>query len=155
MDHPLELLYSEQNDDILDVDLQMLQAWLVFTSSSKHFTVSNVLFCKYEGANVVVTNCMSHFSMFFPTKDTVELANGNTGNSQVIGIILCSFNNCSIIYLVGPVYYFPGYPSITISYGALKFYVGSQKVTYEALEHCEFLILRVILVNLPTRLKTI
>ena len=29
------------------------------------YTVSTVLFHKYGGENVVVTNCMSHFSMFF------------------------------------------------------------------------------------------
>ena len=49
---------------------------------------------------------MSHFSMFLPTKATVKLANGNTGNAQVIGIILCIFPNCYIMYTVVPVYYF-------------------------------------------------
>ena len=50
---------------------------------SKFYTVSTVLFHKYGGSNVAVTNCMSHFSMFFPTKATVKLANGNTGNAHV------------------------------------------------------------------------
>ena len=67
---------------------------------------------------------MSHFSMFVPTKTTVKLANGSTVHAQGIGIILCSFTNCLIIYLVGQVYYCPGQPSNTISSGALKFYVG-------------------------------
>ena len=48
-----------------------------------------LLFHEYGGANVAVTNFMSHFYMFLPTKATVELANGNTGHSQGIGIILC------------------------------------------------------------------
>ena len=65
-------------------------------------------------ANVAVTNCMSHFSMFVPTKDTVILANVKTGHAQGIGVVLCRFPNCSIIYLVGPVYYCPGHPSSTI-----------------------------------------
>ena len=39
---------------------------------------------------------------------------------------------------MGLVYYFPGHPSNTISSGALKFYVGFQKFTYEPLEQCDF-----------------
>ena len=105
---------------------------------SKFYTVSNVLFHKDGGVNVSVTNLMSHFSMFVPTKATVKLANGNTGHAQVIGIILCCFPNCSIIYPVGPVYYCPAHPSNTISPGALKFYIGFKKVTSEPLEHFDF-----------------
>ena len=81
---------------------------------------------------------MSHVSIFVPTKSTVKLANGNTGHAQGIGIILCCFPNCSIIYPVGPVYYCLGHPSNSISSGALKFYVGFQKVTSKPLEHCNF-----------------
>ena len=77
---------------------------------------------------------MSHFSMFFPTKSTVKLANRNMVHAQEIGIVLCHFPNCSIIYPVGPAYYFPGHPSNTISSGALKFYVDFKKVTSETLE---------------------
>ena len=81
---------------------------------------------------------MSQFYMFVPTKATMKVANGNMGHAQGIGIILCRFADCSIIYPVGPVYYFPGHPSNIISSGALKFYVGFQKVTSEILEHCDF-----------------
>ena len=81
---------------------------------------------------------MSHFSMFFPTEATVKLANGNTGHAQGIGIILCCFTNCSIIYPVVTVYYFPGHPYNTISSGALNFYIGFKKVTSEPLENCDF-----------------
>ena len=90
---------------------------------SKFYTVSTVLFHKDRGANVAVKICMSHFSMFVPTKSTVKLANENTGHAQGIGIILCRFPNCLIIYPVGSVYYCPGQPSNTISSGALKFYI--------------------------------
>ena len=76
--------------------------------------------------------------MFVPTKATVKLVNGNTGHAQGIGIILCCFPNCLIIYPVGPVYYCTGHPSNTISSGALKFYIGFKKVTSEPLEHCDF-----------------
>ena len=81
---------------------------------------------------------MSHFSMFVPTKATVKLDNGNTVHAQGIGIILCCFPNCLIIYPVGPVYFFPGHPSNNISSGALKFYIGFKKVTSEPIEHCDF-----------------
>ena len=87
-------------------------------------TVSNMLFHKDGGANAEVTNCMSNFSMFVPTKATLKLANGITGHAQVIRIILCCFTNCLIIYPVGPVYYFPVHPPNTISSGDLKCYVG-------------------------------
>ena len=124
MDYILELFHSENDDDILDVDPQMLQTWLVVAPPSKFYTVSTVLFHKDGGANFAVTNCMSRFSIFVPTKFTVNLANGNTGHVQGIGIIICRFPNCSIIYPVGPVYYCPGHPSNTISSGDLKFYIG-------------------------------
>ena len=76
--------------------------------------------------------------MFVPTKTTVKLSNGNTGHAKVIGVILYRFPNYSIIYPVVPVYYFQGHPSNTISSSALKVYVGFQKVTYEPIEHCDF-----------------
>ena len=80
---------------------------------SKCYTVYNVLFHKDVGANVAVTNWMSHFSMFVPPKATVKLANGNTGHAQGIGDILCRFPKCLIIYPVVPVYYCPVHPSNT------------------------------------------
>ena len=73
-----------------------------------------MLFHKYVGANVVITNYMSRFSIFVPTKATVKLANRNTGHAQVIGIILFRFPKFSIIYPAGPVYYCPGHPYKTI-----------------------------------------
>ena len=80
---------------------------------------------------------MLHFSMFVPTNATVKMANGNTGHAQGIGIILCRFLNCSVIYPVVPVHYCPGHPSNTMSSGFLKFYIGFEKVTYKPLEHCD------------------
>ena len=59
-------------------------------------------------------------------------------HDQGIGIILCIFPKCSIIYPVGLVYYFPGHPYNTISSGALKFYDGSQKVTSKPLARYDF-----------------
>ena len=102
------------------------------------YTVSNVLFHKYVGENVAFTICMSHFSMFPPTKATVKVANQNMVHVQVIGIILCFFTNCSIIYRVGPVYYYPGHPYNTITSGSLNFFVGFKKVSSEPLEHFDF-----------------
>ena len=78
--------------------------------------------------------------MFVTTKSTVKLANGNMGHAQGIGIVLCRFLNCSIIYPVVIFYYFTGCPSNTISSGALKFYVLFQKVMSEPLEHCDFVV---------------
>ena len=66
------------------------------------------------------------------------MADKKMGHAQVIGIISCRFPNCSIIYPVVPVYYFPGQPSNTISSGAIKFYVSFQNVTSEPLEHFDF-----------------
>ena len=66
---------------------------------SKNYTVSTVLFHKYGGSNVGVTICMSYFSVFVTTKANVKLANGNTLYAQSIGIILCCFPNCTIIYI--------------------------------------------------------
>ena len=155
MDCLLEFFHSEHNGDLLYAGLHMLQSWLVVALSSKSYTVSTVLFHKYGGANVAVTNCMSHFYMFVPTKSTVKLANGNTEHAQWIGVILCSFPKCPIIYPAVLFYYCPGYPYITISLVALTFYVGFQKVTYEPLENCDFVDPQVFLGDHPTRIKTI
>ena len=92
--------------------------------SSKFYTVYNVLFHEDGEVNSAVTNWMSHFYMFFPTKATVKLDSGNTVHVQLIGTISCNFTNCTIIYPVGPVYYFPGQPYNTISFVSLKFYIG-------------------------------
>ena len=48
----------------------MIQALLVVAHPLKNYTVSNVLFHKYVGANVLVKNCMSQFYMFVSTKAT-------------------------------------------------------------------------------------
>ena len=138
MDHLLKLFHLEHGEDLLDVDIHMLQNWLVVAPTSKFHTVSTTLFHKYGGANIAVTNCMSQFSMFVPTNSIVKLANGNMEHDQLIGILLCSFINCSIIYPVVSVYYCTGHTYNNISSGALKFYVGFQKFTYEPVEHCDF-----------------
>ena len=44
MDQLLELLHSENDDYILDVDLHMIQAWLLVATYSKFYTVYTVLF---------------------------------------------------------------------------------------------------------------
>ena len=62
------------------------------------------------------------------------------GHAQVIGIILCHFTSCPIIYPVVPVYHFPGNPYNTISSGDLKFYPGFQKIRYEHLEYYDFIV---------------
>ena len=113
------------------------------------YTVYSVLFHKDVGENVAVANCMSHFSMFVPTKATVKLAHVNTGHAQVIGIILCCFPNCPIIYTVGPVYYFPGHPSNTISSVALNFYLDLKILHLNLLKIVTFLNLEVVLGYLP------
>ena len=94
------------------------------------------MFHKYGGANAVVTNCISYFSMLVPTKATLKISNVNMVHAQLIEIVLCSFPNCNIIYPVGPDYYCPGHPSNTIASVAHKFYVDFQNVTYKPLEHC-------------------
>ena len=93
-----------------------------------------MLIHKDGGENVAVKNYMSHFSMIFPTKFNVKFSNGNMGYDQGIGIILCPFPNCPIIYLVGPLYYFPVCLLNSISLGDLKFYVGFWQETGESVE---------------------
>ena len=106
MDQLLEFFHSEHNDDILGVDLHILQYWLVVDPTSKDYTLSTVFFHKHEGEKFGVTNLMSHFSMFLPTKANVKLSNGNTGHAQLIGNVLCFFTNYPIIYPVGTFYSF-------------------------------------------------
>ena len=105
---------------------------------SKICRFSTLLFRKDLISDSVVTNGISQFSMFVPTKATAKLDNGNTVHVQEIGIILCRFSNYTIIYPVGPVYYCSVHPSNTISSGDLKFYFVSQKVTSEPIEHCDY-----------------
>ena len=95
---------------------------------------------------------MSHFSMYVPTNATVKLANRNTVHSQGIGVILCQFLDCSIIYPVEPVYYCPCCTPNTISPGSLKFYAGLQKIGSEPLKHSDFVHPQVF--NLRSRYQT-
>ena len=138
MEHLLEFSHSENSNYLLNVKLQMLQALLVVDFSPKLYTVYIVLFHKNGGEIVAVTNCMSHVSMLIPTKATVKLDHGNMKHSQVIGIILCCFPNCPIIYVAGSFYYLPGHSSNKISSGDLNCFVGSPKVTSKPLGHCNF-----------------
>ena len=110
----LDFFHSEHDINIMDVELKMLQTRLVVNPSSKVYTISTMLFHKYGGENVGVTNSLSHFSLFVPTRSNMKLDYDNKGNSQGNGIVLCQFPNCTIIYPVVPVYYCPGHPSNTI-----------------------------------------
>ena len=76
--------------------------------------------------------------MLVPAMANVKLASGNMGHAPGIGIILCHFTNCPIIYQTEPVYYCPDNPYNTISFGDLKCCVGFQKVTSEPIEHFYF-----------------
>ena len=114
--------------------ITMMIFWMfTYIWSLKFYSVSTELFHKYGGENISVTNSISHFYIFIPIKVTMKLANINMGHAQGIGIILCFFPNCIIIYPTGTVYYCPGHPSNTISSGDLKFYIGFKKVTSEPL----------------------
>ena len=98
MDHLLQFFHSKHDIYLLDVDLQVFQDRLVVAPPSKFYTVYTVLFHKYGGENVAVTNGISKCSMFVPTKANVKLDNGKTGHSQGIGIILCRFTK--LIYYI-------------------------------------------------------
>ena len=77
---------------ILNVDLHMTQALLVVATSSHIYTFPSILFHKYGGTNVPVTNFISHVYMLVPTKSDVKLAKVNMRIVQVIEIILMLFS---------------------------------------------------------------
>ena len=139
--------HSKYYFDLLDVDLHMLPSLLVLNPSSNFFSLYTVFLHKDGGSTFSVTNYMSHFSLFFPIKAIVELANRNTVYSQLFGVALCNFTNCSIIYIVVTVYCCPGQPYNTTSLGSPKFYIGFLKFASEPLEHCDYLPSRSFLDN--------
>ena len=114
MDHLLEFFHSGYYEYLLDVDIYIIQAWLVVDPPSKFYAVSTVLFYKHWGVNVAVKKFLPHFSVFVPTKANVKPDNVNKDMTQELGLFVCRFPNCYIIYTVGPVYYFPGHPYNTI-----------------------------------------
>ena len=114
-----------------------------------------MLFHKYGGANVSVTNRMSETFMLVSTKATVKLDNGNTGHYQVIGIIICFFPNYPIIYPVLTVYYCPGHPSDNISSGALKCFLVFKRLHLKLLKIVILLTLKVVIGYHPTGLRII
>ena len=73
-----------------------------------------------------------------PNQGHCEICYWKQGTFPSNWYVLRCFTNCSIIYPVGPVYYFLGHPYKTISSGALKFYVVFKNMTSEPLDHCEF-----------------
>ena len=95
---------------------------------SKFYTVSNVLFCKYGGANIAVKNWMSNFICLSQTRPLWNWLVEKQDIHKELGF-LCCFPNCFIVYPVVTVYYCLGSPSSTISLCALKLYFGYQKVT--------------------------
>ena len=115
MDQFLELSHSENDYDILDVDLQMLPSWLVLNHSSKCIHYLLCFFINTEDKNLLSQITCHIFLYIWPTKATVELANGNTVYSQLVGVALCHLTKYSIIYLVVQVYCFPSRPSNTTS----------------------------------------
>ena len=62
--------------------------------------------CLKMEENILVSQIVCHTFLCSSQPRPMWLANGNMGHAQVIGIILCSFPNCPIIYPVGTVYYF-------------------------------------------------
>ena len=78
------------------------ECWLLLIRNFIQFKLC--FYHKYGGENFGFTNFLSHLSMFVPTRSNVKLTDVNTGHSQRIGIILCWFTNCTIIYTVGPFY---------------------------------------------------
>ena len=117
---------------------------------SKSYTVSTVLFHKYVGANVAVTNCKSRFYMFLSTKATLKLANGNTGHAQGIEVILCRFPKCSIIYPVVPVYYCPGHLTTPYHKVLSNFMLVFKRLRLNLLNILNFLTLRFVIGYHPT-----
>ena len=59
MCHILELLHSEHDDYIIDVELQKIQAWLIFSPYSKFIQSKLCFYCKYGGSNVEFANFLS------------------------------------------------------------------------------------------------
>ena len=98
---------------------------------------------------------MSHFSMFLTTKGTVKLDNRNMGHAQGIGIILFRFPNCSIIYTVGTVYYFPGHLPTPSHQAPSNFMLDLKSLHLNLFNIVTFLTLKAVLGDHPTRLKTI
>ena len=93
--------------------------------------------------------------MFVPTKQNVKLSYKSTGHAQGIGIILCHFPNCTIIYSMGPVYYCPVQPSNILSLGTLKYMLNFKRLQLNLVNVLTLFTFKVVLGDHPTRLKTI
>ena len=77
--------------------------------------IQYLLCCFINTENQMLQSQIScHTFLCFP-QPNLKMANGNTKYAQGIGIILCRFPKCSIIYPVGPFYYYSCHPSNTIS----------------------------------------
>ena len=61
MYHLLELFHSKNDEDLMDVELNMLQALLVVEPNSKIYAVLTVLFYKHGGENFAVKNSYHTF----------------------------------------------------------------------------------------------
>ena len=63
MHHLLELFHSEHDEDLLDVDIHVLQDWLVVAPPLKLYTVSTVFFIKIE-EQILQSQMASHTFLF-------------------------------------------------------------------------------------------
>ena len=155
MDHILEFFHSEHDEDLLYFEIHILQYWLVVAPPSKFNIVYTVLFHKYVGSNVSVKSCMSHFSMFVPTKATVKLANGNTAHAQKLGLfyvvsltvpLYIQWDQFIIVQVILPT---------SSNQVPSNFMLGFKRLRLNLLKFLTLLTLKVVLGDHPTILKMI
>ena len=73
MDHLLEFLHSENYEDILYVDLQMLQAWLVVAPPSKFYSVEETLQLPHATFKKIFFECALEVELFKGLKRKLSL----------------------------------------------------------------------------------
>ena len=98
---------------------------------------------------------MSHFYMFVSTNYTVKLANRNMGHAQGIGNILCRFPKLSHYIQRGQFIIFQSAITTPSYQVTSNFMLVFKRLHMNLLKILTLLTLKVILVDHPTRLKTI
>ena len=137
------------------VNLQILQPLLVVDISPSFYKVSTVLFQKYGGANFSVTHCMSHFSMFNPTKAAVKMSNGNMGHSQGIGVFYVVLLTFLLYVQWGQFIIFQVTLPTLYHWVPSNFMLVFIRLHLIILNIVNLLALKIVIGDHPTRLKTI
>ena len=133
----------------------MLQAWLVVYTPLKFYAVSNMLFHKYRGANVAVTNWMSQFLCLSQPSPLWNWLTETRDMPKELGLFYVSF--LTVILYIHQEQFIIVQVTIPTPYNKApsNYMLALKRLSMKLLNIVTLLNFKVVLGDNPTRLKKI